>query len=47
MSESEDDKSTSFGSKPTKINQNEQNKQKLNIRLLKYNDLYDLLDIKD
>ena len=46
MSESEDDKSTSFGSKPTKINQNEQNKQKLNIRLLEYNDLYDLLDIK-
>jgi hypothetical protein len=34
MSESEDDKSTSFGSKPTKINQNEHNKQKLNIRLL-------------
>ncbi len=44
MSESEDDKSTSFGSKPT---QNEQKKQKINIGSLQYNDLYDLLDIKE
>ena len=45
LSDSDDDKSTSFGSKQGKIIQNEENKQKLNIGLLKYNDLFNLLDI--
>ena len=45
LSESEDDKSTSFGSKQIKVVQNEENKHKLNIGLLKYTDLFNILDI--
>ena len=47
FSESEDEKSSSFGSKFTKISQVEENKQKLNICLVKYPELIKLLDIKN
>lgn len=46
-SESEDEKSSSFGSKLTKFSQIEENKQKINICLLKYSDLLNLLDINN
>ena len=47
FSDSEDEKSSSFGSKFTKISQVEENKQKLNICLVKYPELIKLLDIKN
>ena len=47
ISESEDEKSSSFGSKFTKISQVEENKQKLYICLVKYPELIKLLDIKN
>jgi len=47
FSESEDEKSSSFGSKFTKISQVEENKQKLYICLIKYPQLIKLLDIKN
>ena len=47
FSESEDEKSSSFGSKFTKSSQVEENKQKLNICLVKYPELIKLLDIKN
>ena len=46
-SESEDEKSSSFGSKFTKISQVEENKHKLYICLVKYPELIKLLDIKN
>ena len=46
-SESEDEKSSSFGSKLTKFSQIEEKKQKINICLLKYSDLLNLLDINN
>ena len=45
FNESEDEKSSSFGSKLTKFSQNEESKHKFNICLLKYADLLNLLDI--
>ena len=47
LSESEDDKSSSFGSKQTKITQNDENKHKLNIGLIKYSDLLNLLNMNE
>lgn len=47
LSESEDDKSSSFGSKQTKTTQNEENKHKFNIGLIKYSDLLNLLNINE
>jgi hypothetical protein len=46
-SESEEEKSSSFLSKYTKISRCEENKQKINITLLKYSDLLLLLDFKN
>ena len=45
--ESEEEKSSSFGSKFSKFSQVEENKQKLNICLVKYPELIKLLDIKN
>ena len=47
INESEDEKSSSFGSKFTKISQVEENKQKLYICLVKYPELIKLLDFKN
>ena len=47
LSESEDEKSSSFGSKFTKISQVEENKKKININILKNSDLLNLLDISN
>lgn len=47
LSESEDDKSSSFGSKQTKTTQNEENKCKFNIGLINYTDLVNLLNINE
>ena len=47
FSESEDEKSSSFGSKFTKFSQVEENKQKLYICLVKYPELLKILDIKN
>ena len=47
FSESEDEKSSNFGSKFTKISQAEENKQKFYISLVKYPELIKLLDIKN
>ena len=46
-SESEDEKSSSFGSKFTKISQVEENKKKLKINILTNSDLLNLLDISN
>ena len=45
MSESEDDKSSSFLSQYTKFSQIEENKPKMNICILRYSDLLNLLNI--
>ena len=47
FSESEEEKSSSFGSKFSKFSQVEENKQKLNICLVKFPDLIKLLDVKN
>lgn len=49
LSESEDDKSLSFGSKQTKVTQNEENKHKpkLNIGISNYSSLRNLLNINN
>lgn len=47
LSESEDDKSSSFGSKQTKTTQNEENKSKYNIGMINYSDLLNLLNINE
>ena len=47
LNESEDEKSSSFGSKFTKISQVEENKQKLNICLVNYPELIKILNIKN
>lgn len=47
LSESEDEKSSSFGSKQTKSSQNDENKPKYNIRFLKYSDLFNLLNLNE
>ena len=45
--ESEEEKSSSFGSKFSKFSQVEENKQKLNICLVKFPELIKLLDVKN
>ena len=45
--ESEEEKSSSFGSKFSKFSQAEENKQKLNICLVKFPELIKLLDVKN
>lgn len=47
LSESEDDKSSSFGSRQTKTTQNEENKCKYNIGMINYSDLLNLLNINE
>ena len=45
--ESEEEKSSSFGSKFSKFSQVEENKQKLNICLVKFPELIKLLNVKN
>ena len=47
LSESEDDKSSSFGSKQTKSTQNDENKHKFNIGLINYSCLMNLLNLNN
>lgn len=47
LSESEDEKSSSFGSKQTKVTQNDENKHKFNIGLINYSCLMNLLNLND